>query len=192
MSRLKEYDRENVLERAADLFWRKGFEAASMSEMVEATGLNSASMYKEFGSKEALFRSALSHYETTRLSPLLQVLRESPGLQGLDNFLEAAAGRAGSRGYKGCLMLNTLTEKNSVSPAAIQQVETFCAKLKDALQVSIGEARERGEIPPGKDPAALADFIICMIHGMVLYGRANAHKAHIGGIVDTVRATLTR
>ena len=62
MNRPREYKKEDVLEAATGLFWAKGFEATSISELVELTGLNKHSMYREFGDKEGLFLASLDHY----------------------------------------------------------------------------------------------------------------------------------
>jgi TetR/AcrR family transcriptional repressor of nem operon len=190
MSRTKQYDRQNVLRKAAQQFWRRGFDATSMSDLVEATGLNSASMYKEFGNKEGLFENALLDYQKTRLEPYIQILLDRPGMQGIEAFLNAAVSRAESGDYQGCLMLNTLAEEHSVSKAAIRRVENFCVKLKEALAGAIAGAQKEGTVPAGKDAAVLADFIICLMHGMVLYGRVDSHKPRIAAVVATVKGAL--
>jgi len=190
MARLKEYDREDVLKKASELFWERGFEATSMSELVQATGLNSASMYKEFGNKEGLFDSALQDYQKSKLDPFLKALHDQPGMESLERFLDGIAGRVELKGFKGCLMLNTLSEEHSVSPGALRRVEKFCGQLNKALEASIRAAQKEGAIPRKKDPAVLAELVVCMIHGMVLYGRIKSHKAYVGPIIETVKATL--
>lgn len=190
MARLKEYDRQDVLQKASELFWLKGFEATSMSELVQATGLNSASMYKEFGNKEGLFDSALQDYQKTRLEPFLKILQDQPDMKGIEKFLGILVSIAQSPDFKGCLMMNTLSEEHSVSPAALRRVDKFCVKLNEALAAAIRGAQKEGSIPRKKDPVILAEFIICFIHGMVLYGRVGGHKAYVGPIVDTLKAAL--
>lgn len=192
MARTKEYDREQVLSKAAKLFWRKGFDATSMSELVEATGLNTASMYKEFGNKEGLFESALEDYRKKWLTPFIKPLTDEPNMQGIEKFLKNAAINAERADFTGCLMMNTLSEKNSVGSGATQRVEKFCVRLEAVLENAVRGAQSEGSIPPERDPAALANLIVCFIHGLVLYGRVDDHKPHIAGVIDTLKAALRR
>lgn len=190
MARTKEYNRDEVLEKAAALFWVKGFEATSMSELVKITGLNSASMYKEFGSKEGLFENALQSYQKNRLEPFIKPLVEEPNMKGLEKFLEAVKSSAIIPDFKGCLMLNALAEKNTISAPAFNRVEKFCVKLKALLEVALRGAQRDGHVPRNKSASDLADYVICLIQGLTLYGRINDNKASIKNIVNTMKATL--
>ncbi|MBI4389511.1 MAG: TetR/AcrR family transcriptional regulator [Nitrospinae bacterium] len=190
MARTREYDREQVLSRAVALFWRKGFDATSMSELVEATGLNTASMYKEFGNKDGLFESALEDYRKKRLVPFIKPLADEPNMKGIERFLTAAAANAEGADFTGCLMMNTLSEKGSVSSGAIQRVEKFCVKLEAVLENAVRGAQKEGSIPPKKDPVALANLIVCFIQGLVLFGRVEDNKPYIADIVETVKSAL--
>ena len=190
MARTKEYKRDEVLEKATALFWLKGFEATSMSELVEVTGLNSASMYKEFGNKEGLFENTLQSYQKKRLEPFIRPLAEEPNMKGIERFLDAIRANATSPDFKGCLMMNTLAEKNTVSATAINRIEKFCIKLKTLLEVAIRGAQRDGAVSRGKTASEFADYIICLIQGMTLYGRINDNKASIASIIDTVKTTL--
>ncbi|MBI4382577.1 MAG: TetR/AcrR family transcriptional regulator [Nitrospinae bacterium] len=192
MARTREYEREQVLSKAAALFWRKGFDATSMSELVEATGLNSASMYKEFGNKDGLFESALEDYRKKWLEPFIKPLTDEPNMKGIEKFLATAANHAESADFTGCLMMNTLSEKGSVSSGAVQRAEKFCVKLEAVLENAIRGAQREGSVPPKKDPAVLANYIVCFIQGLVLYGRVDDHKPYVALILDTVKAALQK
>jgi len=171
MARQKEYDRQNVLDKAVSLFWKKGYKASSISDIVHATGLNTASMYKEFGDKDGLFEEALGHYYQCRLSPILQILIDEPNIKGIKGYLEYIVNSAASEEYKGCLMVNSLAEKNVISGQARDQVGTFCVRLERLLEEAFRNAQANGDVPMSKDPAVLASFVVCCMHGLVLYGR---------------------
>ena len=83
MARHKEYDRHDVLDKAVSLFWKKGYKASSMTDLVHATGLNTASMYKEFGDKDGLFEEALEYYRQHVVSPRFQILIDEPNIKGV-------------------------------------------------------------------------------------------------------------
>ncbi len=190
MGRTKEYDRRGVLSKAVSVFWKKGFEATSMSEVIKATGLNSASLYKEFGSKERLYETALGEYREQELEPFIRPLIDEPNMKGIDTFLKGIIKNAMNPDFQGCLMMNTLTEKEVVSAGAVRRVEKFCTRLETILEGAIRGAQRSGDIPPEKDPVALAHYLLCLIQGMVLYGRVDDHKPHIEAVIMTVKQTL--
>lgn len=192
MARTKEYDRQNVLSKAVSVFWKKGFEATSMSELIETTGLNSSSLYKEFGSKEGLYETALENYRERELEPFIKPLIDEPNMTGIEKFLEGVVKNATNPGFKGCLMMNTLAEKEVVSAGAVRRVEKFCTRLETILEGAIRGAQKSGDIPLTKDPVALAHYLLCLIQGMVLYGRVEDHKPHIEVVINTVKEALVR
>lgn len=190
VARAKEYDRDEVLKKAAGVFWRKGFEATSMGDLIEATGLNSASMYKEFGSKEGLFESTLDSYRKNWLSDFTRPLIEEPDMRGLNRFIHSIEKNAARPDYLGCLMMNTITEKNVVGEGAVRRVESFIAHLEGLLTQAIRGAQDNGGIPSGKSAAALARYIVCFVQGMVLFGRVEANKKHVREVVRTLKVSL--
>lgn len=190
MGRIKEYDRRGVLSRAISVFWKKGYEATSMSELIKATGLNSASLYKEFRNKDGLYETALEEYRQQELEPFIRPLIDEPNMQGIETFLQGVIKNATSLDFNGCLMMNTLVEKEVVSTGAVRRVEKFCTRLETILEGAIRGAQKSGEISAKKDPVALAQYLLCLIQGMVLYGRVEDHKPHIEAIIRTVKQTL--
>ena len=190
MGRTKEYDRRGVLNRAISVFWKKGYEATSMSELIKATGLNSASLYKEFRNKGGLYETALEEYRQQELEPFIRPLIDEPNMQGIETFLQGVIKNATNPDFNGCLMMNTLVEKEVVSTGAVRRVEKFCTRLETILEGAIRGAQKSGEIPARKDPVALAHYLLCLIQGMVLYGRVEDHKPHIEAIIRTVKQTL--
>jgi len=186
MARSKEYDRHDVLEKAVGLFWRKGYKASSVTDIVHATGLNTASMYKEFGDKDGMFEEALEHYRRHILGPRVQMLIDEPNIKGVEAFLESVVNGATSAGYKGCLMMNHLAQKHLISARAAKKIGDFSAMMEGLLSTALQNAQAEGEIPAGKDPTAMASFIMCCVHGMVLYGRYPDKKKNILKLYDTI------
>ncbi len=150
-----------------------------MTDIVHATGLNTASMYKEFGDKDGLFEEALDHYYQYKISHIFQILIDEPNIKGIKGYLEYIVNSAASREYKGCLMVNSLAEKNAISRQARNRVSKFCARLEDLLEVAFRNAQSNGDIAASKDPTVLASFVICCLHGLVLYGRHPGKKDDI-------------
>lgn len=171
MVRHKEYNRQDVLENAVNLFWQKGYKASSMADIVQSTGLNTASMYKEFGNKDGLFEEALEFYRQNILSPRVQILIEEPNITGIRGFLESVVKGAAKETYKGCLMMNHLAQKHTISPRSSIMISDFCSYMESLLVTAVRNAQTNGNISADKDPVVLASFIMCSVHGLVLYGR---------------------
>lgn len=190
MARTKEYDRDDVLSKAVGLFWQQGYKASSMTDIVKATGLNTASMYKEFGDKDGLFEEALEHYRVHMIGPRMKILTEQPNLKGVEAFLESVINGAASGKYKGCLMMNHLAQKHIVSRRAARQIGEFCTEMEDLLAVALQNAKAKRDIPADKDPATLASFIMCSVHGLVLYGRHADKKSTIPNLYNVIIAAI--
>jgi TetR/AcrR family transcriptional repressor of nem operon len=190
MARSKEYDRETVLGRAALLFWKKGYEAASMDDLVAATGLNTFSMYREFGSKNGMFDSAMAWYRRSVLEAMLNKLRANPGLPGIRDFFGAFPPLMTGKKYNGCLFMNTLAERNVVDKKAFNRVAGFCRELTEQFEASIRAAQTRGEVGLKKDPKALAEYLLCVVQGLGLFGRTGADEKAARSVVKTALAPL--
>ncbi len=190
MGRNRKYDREVVLDRAMGLFWRNGYQATSMAEMVQTTGLNTASMYKEFGDKNGLFERALEHYRGHVMAPRFEILIGQPNLKGVEAFLDSVVSGAAKADYKGCLMMNHLAQKDAIGADAAEMIDDFCAAMKGLLEAALRNAQAAGDLSSDKDPAGLASYIMCCVHGLVLYGRHRSKKKDIAQIHDTILQTL--
>lgn len=178
------------MRRAADVFWEKGYKAASVGDIVTATGLNTASMYKEFGDKDGLFEEALDYYRSHVMGPRFRILTESPNLQGVEAFLESVAEGAASRKYRGCLMMNHLAQTHAISAEAAGKIGDFCGAMEELLERALRNAQSDGDLPGDKDPAELASFLMCCVHGLVLYGRHPNKKALVPRVHETLLRSL--
>jgi TetR/AcrR family transcriptional repressor of nem operon len=190
MARPKEYVREDVVEKAMQLFWKTGYKASSVADIVRATGLNTASMYKEFDGKAGLFEAALAYYRQNKVGPRLQMLRDQPNLRGVEAVLGSVASGAIAGDYRGCLMMNHLAQRNTMSARAMQLIEDFCTELEGLMSQALRNAQAEGDIPAHKDPAALASFVVCSIHGLILYGRHPHGKQSIPKLYGLVLDAL--
>ncbi len=187
MGRPKEYDRAEVLERASELFWKKGYEGTHLQELVEITGLNRFSLYKEFGGKEGLFRAALDNYFAW-LGDLGKVLfREPLGLQNIRDYLENVAG---VRFKYGCFLINTLSEKHLIESQTFSAVRDFIRGSERQLEANLRAAREAGEVSSKYDPSVLARFIVTFDIGLVTYDILAPKTAEKQALVEILDALL--
>lgn len=190
MGRNKDYDRHKVLEKAVGVFWQKGYKACSMTDIVSATELNTASLYKEFGDKDGLFEEALDYYRQHITSRRFQILIDEPNLKGVENFLKDIISGASSETYKGCFMMNHLAQKHSISSQAVQKIDDYCITLENLLETAFRNAQANGETSTSKDPAVLASFVVFCAHGVALYGRHPNKKNEIHNLYDVILQAL--
>ncbi|GHF54275.1 TetR/AcrR family transcriptional regulator [Seohaeicola zhoushanensis] len=190
MGRNRTYDRQDVLDKAMRLFWQNGFQATSIGEVAQATGMNTASMYKEFGDKDGLFANALAHYRGQVMSPRFEMLSREPNLKGVLDFLDNVVRGAAREEYKGCLMMNHLAQKHAISDEAAAMIDDFCAAMESHLEQALRGAQAAGELPASKDPKLLASYIMCSVHGLVLYGRHPSKKDAIPRLHDIIRQAV--
>jgi len=190
MGRDKRYDRKDVLDKATRLFWQEGYRATSMADIVRVTGLNTASMYKEFGDKDGLFERALEYYREHIMAPRFKILTDAPNIKGVEAFLASVVDGAIKKTYRGCLMMNHLAQKHSISQEAVKQIDDYTATMERLLETALRNAQADGDLPAEKDPAGLASYIMCCVHGVVLYGRHQDKKSVIPKIYDTILHVL--
>ncbi len=171
MGRPKSYDRDAVLVAARDLFWERGYEATSIAELAECTGLNRSSLYQEFGSKHGLFEAALDCYADRVISMLFADVRdEGAGLDavaGLFTRLAELFRCNQAISTRGCLMINTTAEL----AARDERVRPAAAKYRDRLRTdfaaALGRAAATGEVD-ARPVGARANLLASTLMGIWL------------------------
>ena len=167
MGRPKGYAREEVLQRAMTLFWKKGYEGTHLAELVEETGLNRFSLYKEFGGKEGLFSEALDRY-MLQLQPLSSLLAREP--MGLGNVRDYFEGVVDARFIHGCFIVNTLPERHLVARSTFKKIRDFVRNAEGLFRSNLEAAQKAGEIAADTDVEALAKALFAFDIGFISYG----------------------
>lgn len=186
MPRPREFEPEEVVEKAMKLFWRKGYGATSIQDLVDETGVNRASLYATFGDKHSLFLRALARY-TRSVVPSRAGILERPDSslpQIREYFATLACDLSGPDHYLGCLMVNSAVELAVDDPEVAETVTDHLARLETAFAGALGRAVERGEIPEPSDVPALARFLMGAAQGLMVVGKANPDPRLLGDIVD--------
>ena len=172
----KGYKRQDVLDRAIELFRRNGFSATSTAELVEELGINRKSMYAEFGSKQDLFEAALERYSAINLSRVLGPI-EAPdaNAQSIRNaFLGYASASETKFSGLGCLMANTAVERAALDPGSARFVDAYLERLTKGFRNALENARQDGDIDKDADLDDLAAHFVNSVVGISVLLRAKA------------------
>lgn len=189
MPRVKQFNEEEVLKKAMEVFWKKGFYATSMQELVAGMGINRASLYDTFGSKEELFDRAFKLYREDNQAKIRAFLfSQKPVQKGILMLFEKAIDNAlQDPDAKGCFVVNATTELVS-KDCNLQTVLSknrldFEQLFYDYLQ----EGVSRGEIAPDKDLKSIASLIFTLYNGLMVLTKVNPNKTEL---MAAVRAGL--
>ena len=186
MARHREFNEEEVLDRALEVFWRRGYAATSIDDLTAATGLGRGSLYGAFGDKEALFVTCLRRYTLRGQTAVLRALeRPDPREAVARAFTEIAARFSDPRFPPGCLQTNTVLESAAVSEAVTRLNAAALAEFQAALYGTLCRAQALGQLRPGQDPLALAQFFATLAFGLAVSSRQSADPAVLRNAVQT-------
>ncbi|MFJ3876081.1 TetR/AcrR family transcriptional regulator [Streptomyces sp. NPDC090077] len=182
MARTKEFDPDAVLQSALELFWRRGYEATSVADLVEHLGIGRASIYATFGSKRELYLKALDRYAET-FDPLLldQLSAPGPALPGVRAVVRRFAAEAATPGERltGCFVTNTAAELAPHDDAAARRVGVSWDRFETLLHSALVRAQGQGELEAGRDPRALARMLLVLLQGVRVVGKASDDPARV-------------
>ena len=167
------------------LFWERGFEAASMSDLVEATGLNKSSIYNTFGSKDELFSAALDRYLDRRVGQLREVVAEgSAGVDDVVSFFEFMRAEAdGPAGHLGCLAINSSTELGVRDAEMADVARSYREAIRSALTAALTRAAAAGEIESDSVDRHAA-VLLGMALSIAVIARSGATRAEVSAQID--------
>ncbi len=168
------------------LFWRQGYEGASLSDLTTAMGIGPASLYAAFGSKEALFREALARYRSGVGSGLPRILNgAATGRQAIRLLLEGAAATLTRRAQpRGCMIVLSALHGFAESTDLDRELQQCRAEDAEMILDRIKKSVADGELPNSCNPAAMAAFYMAILQGMSVQARDGATRASLIAIAD--------
>jgi len=189
---VKHFDQHATLARAMDLFWRRGYEATSVQDLVDELGISRSSLYATFGDKDALFQAALEHYCGTEAGPRHELLHgDRPVREAVRELLEGIAAAPDIHpDRRGCLVVNAAMERIPADPVTARAVAAQFERFEDALHDALRRGQERGQLDAAEDPRALARFLVAVVQGMRVVGKAGRDPAHLGDVVEVALRAL--
>ncbi|WP_129611471.1 MULTISPECIES: TetR/AcrR family transcriptional regulator [Rhodoplanes] len=186
LGRPREFDMDEALDRALAVFWRRGFEGASIAELTQAMGINPPSLYAAFGNKQGLFRKVLDRYLSVRTTFWDDAMKE-PTARGLvERLLHGTADfMTDPANPPGCLLVRgTLACSDMAQDVHRQMVECRCEGER-VMRDRFAAAQANGELPADADPAALAGYVATVLEGMSVHAAGGATREELHKVADT-------
>ena len=192
MARSLEFEPGEAVEKAMMVFWRKGFEATSVTDLEVETGVGRKSLYRTFHDKHDLFLKALETYRrllsARNLAPMME---PDAGLDTISRFLRGLAAYGGTEEAKmGCLICNTALERSTDDPEAARQVQLYFDQIRRAFANALNGAIKRGELPADTDVSRHANYLLGILQSICVLGRSGADADVILDVVETALAGL--
>jgi TetR/AcrR family transcriptional regulator, transcriptional repressor for nem operon len=190
MPRAKEFDRDAVLDRAVELFWTKGYEATSISDLTEHLGIGRQSLYDTFGDKHALYVAALDRYRERYGGMPTDALEGTGSLKKqVRDVLRAIIHRV-TDGGRSCMLITACAERCPGDDDVRARFNLNGGAIEDAFVRRFQQARRDGELPAGLEPRTLARYFLTQIFGINIAARGGADRKTLDQIAEVAVALL--
>jgi TetR/AcrR family transcriptional repressor of nem operon len=194
MARPAEFDRNDVLNKAMDVFGRTGYNATSITDLVHATNLKPGSLYGAFDSKRGLFLEVIDNYANRSLTRISECMEQSDSaIDAITYFFsricnELECDKVG----KGCLMVNTLLELATEDEDICVKITEYLNRIEHHFYLSLENARLQGELKPDTDSDGLAKMLMTGIWGLRVMSTTRPDPIIYSGIISHLLASLER
>ena len=184
--RPREFCVDHALAQALSVFWAKGYEGASLTDLTEAMGITRPSLYAAFGNKESLFRKALDLYEREKLDyigkamaqPTARKVAEAMALGSIENAM-------GGGEPHGCLRVISSVSCGPAAQSIHDEVVERSNKGKQALIDRFNRAKQEGDLPAHVDTEGLTRVLIAILQGISVQANQGASRAELEKLVET-------
>jgi len=192
MARTKVFNEAEVLERAMNLFWEKGYHATSAQDLVDGLGISRSSLYDTYGDKHSLFVTALKRYREERIDPVIQGVNSADDIEAYIRFIfeavkEDALSESRSRG---CFMVNSAVELGTVDRDVAAIANDIMKDTEDMITKAIEKGQQRGVFTKTHSASSLSRFIFNSLNGLRVTMKFDASNKMFEDIVDVCLASL--
>jgi AcrR family transcriptional regulator len=184
--RPRSFDKQKALDAALQVFWRKGYEGASLTDLTSAMGIEKPSLYAAFGDKEQLFRQVLDHYQNGPANMTLAALQEPTARRVIERLLrESADAGSDPKLPRGCLYVQGALACGNDADCIRTELISRRAAGETLLRKRLQRAKKEGDLRKTADPAGLARYIMAVLHGMSVRSSSGASRKELRGITET-------
>jgi AcrR family transcriptional regulator len=186
IGRPRAFDVDQALDRALDVFWRKGYEGATLCDLTAAMGINPPSLYAAFGNKEGLFRKALDRYWDLQAAARDEALSATTAWGVAEALLRGAAKFLSDPCHpKGCLAVQGALACGGDADCVRKELETRRGANQAHIRERLKRAKKDGDLPADADPAALARYLSTVIEGMSVQAASGASRKELERVAET-------
>jgi TetR/AcrR family transcriptional regulator, transcriptional repressor for nem operon len=186
ISRPREFDVEQAIEAALEVFWRQGYDGTSVEDLLAATGLHKGSLYKAFGDKRALFITALERYISYLHGGWKQTRAAHPSPRNaLRQWFHGLVTFKGA--FKGCLVVNSSAEVAPRDAEIAAMLRNFTSTFRAGFAEAIEHGKQLGEFPPHVDAQLAGELLVIVMFGIRVVGK---HSPLSLGLVDVILGSL--
>lgn len=191
LGRPRGFDREAALLKAMEVFWKLGYDGATLTDLQEAMGgITAPSFYAAFGSKEQLLREAVELYSRTLGAPMMKALEEGPTARAsIDKLLRAAVEAFCKHGKpRGCFLVLAAINGDPANRSVQDHLRHLRMRRQRAIQRRLERSVEEGELPGDLDSGAVASFYTTVVDGLAIHARDGASRKDLDFAVDWAMA----
>ncbi|WP_321967831.1 TetR/AcrR family transcriptional regulator [Burkholderia cepacia] len=191
MGRVQQFDTDDTLHKVMGVFWHKGYEATSLSDLLAVTGLSKSSLYATFGGKRDLFLAAYDAYRDERAQEMYRVLERGKARGAIEAFFCMIIGHAGKLEFAhGCMSVNQAVEMAPHDPDVQSRVEADFQLIEDALARTIARGQGDGSVQSTEKARRLARLFTVAFPGLQVMVRAGASSARMKDALTMLLANL--
>jgi TetR/AcrR family transcriptional repressor of nem operon len=193
MARKKEFDEDALLDKAVELFWRKGYNGTSAQDLVDSLGINRSSIYNTYTDKRTLFKKSLAKYQTVQTGAMLNMLAvaEDPIETVKQIFNNLIKESVEDSLLKGCFMVNTAVELAGQDKEIGDMVINNNTSVEDALTKLLEKGQQSGQLSTKSTARALARFIFANITAVKVAARTGADEKTLRDIADVAISAIS-
>jgi len=192
MPRVKLFDEQEVLNKAINLFWKQGYAATSVQDLVNHLGINRASIYGTFGDKETLYKKALEEYRKTNLEGIKRFFENHLDIkEGFKNLFQKAVDEAiKDKDRKGCFVVNTTTELVPNDSDTLQILAGNKLVFEQIFFDYLSWGLDKGQISSDKDLKAISSLLYTYYNGLRVVTKVDTSKTELYKSINVLLSVL--
>lgn len=191
MARPREFDEGAVLDALVLRFWRQGYDATSVKDLVESTGVAAASLYNAFGDKRAIYEKALDHYVEASVAGRIRRCETMAPREAIGAFFDEVLKRSlGDRDCKGCMLVNAALDVAPHDPGFRKIVAEVLAGIEAFFLARVKAGQEDGTITRSLTAQTLSHHLLGVLMGIRVLARVRPERALLNGVLAPALALL--
>ena len=192
MPRVKLFDENEVLTKAMNLFWKQGYSATSVRDLVSHLGINRASLYDTFGDKEQLFKKSFELYRKTSMEGLTLFFQSQPNVRdGFSNLFNIAIEEAIlDKERKGCFVVNITTELIPNDESLLKVLESNKQDIENLFYEYLKKGKEKGQLKDSKDLKSISSLFYTLYSGIKVVSKIETNKKELTNSVNLALSLL--